>query len=84
MREPIYGSLMADALLFRKLDLRSGSDSSMVRRGLTHHNTMLKVVNTHRLFPISSRPAGAVPCWKALATGYESDSSTALARRCAR
>jgi hypothetical protein len=45
---------------------------------------MLNFVNTHMLFSAPIRSTGAVPCWKALATGYESDNPMALARRCAR
>jgi hypothetical protein len=45
---------------------------------------MLNFVDNNALLPASTTSAGAVPCWKALATGYESDRFSALTWRCVR
>jgi hypothetical protein len=46
--------------------------------------TMTNMLNSHKLFSAPAQSAGAVPCRTGLATWYEADRFTALARRCAR
>jgi hypothetical protein len=45
---------------------------------------MLKLINSHRLFPAKAASMDGASCWNAPATGYEADRNLALAQGCMR